>query len=99
MPKSDIQQAAKEHEYDKLPFTEIQVDKCNKITTEEANLLEVKTKEQSDCKLWHLERRDIITASRFGDICTATAASNYLSQWSSIFIPPKLLTGALKYGN
>ncbi len=98
MDKADIQQAAREHDYDVLPITQIQVDECNKITESEAQVLETLTREQSKNKMWFQARKYRVTASRFGEVCKATSARNYYGLSSTIFNPPLLHTKAVTYG-
>jgi putative phage-type endonuclease len=74
------------------------VDKGNKLTQEEANTLEEKTRNQSLSKIWFEARRNRITASNFGQVCKATEARNIPLLCETLYSPTPLHNPAISHG-
>lgn len=68
------------------------------VTEKEANVLEKKTQGQSKSLTWFDERKWRLTASRFGDICNATARRNMQKLCKSLLDCSKLNTPAILHG-
>ncbi|XP_067205374.1 uncharacterized protein [Linepithema humile] len=60
--------------------------------------IELETREQSECQLWHSLRRDMLTASNFGTVCRMRPTTSCASTIKSILYPPHIDTAAMKYG-
>ncbi|KAL4153878.1 hypothetical protein QTP88_001711 [Uroleucon formosanum] len=63
-----------ENDYEKLKL-EFMKNKIIK-NSDEIKLIEKSTKLQSECELWHKERRIRLTASNFGTICKLRPATS-----------------------
>ncbi|XP_041354664.1 uncharacterized protein LOC121372425 isoform X2 [Gigantopelta aegis] len=96
--KADIQTAANDHHYLALPLTEYWVDKSLHVTEVSARILEINTRGQAQCRLWHSERKWRITASRFGEICNATERRNRQRLCECIVFPTSLSTPPIIHG-
>ena len=70
----------------------------NKVTQEEADQIEQQTRDQVDSKQWNEQREWRLTASRFGEICKATARKDSLKLAESILYPPKFTSNATAHG-
>lgn len=85
----------KEFEEAKLDF----VNKNLKRTESELQELEERTREQADCPEWINERRQLLTASNFGEICrkrSTTKNANILKR--IMYNSHTLFTAATNYG-
>ncbi|XP_067203566.1 uncharacterized protein [Linepithema humile] len=60
--------------------------------------IELETRGQSDCELWHSLRREMLTASNFGTVCRMRPTTSCAATVKSILYPPHIDTVAMKYG-
>ena len=96
--KANIQAAALDHDYLKLPFTEYWVDNALSVTEADIKDIASKTTKQSASKQWYHHRRWRITASRFGEICKMTDRRNKKKLCQSFVAHSNLKSKAVIHG-
>ncbi|VDI43683.1 Hypothetical predicted protein, partial [Mytilus galloprovincialis] len=96
--KADIQAAAKDHDYCTMPLTEHWIDRANKVTQSDVDLIERSTRLQSCSPKWLEERRWRLTASTFGEICKVTSRRNTNKFCHSLFYGSNIQSKALSHG-
>ncbi|CAG2210544.1 unnamed protein product [Mytilus edulis] len=96
--KADIQAAAKDHDYCTMPLTEHWIDRANKVTQSDVDLIERSTRLQSCSPKWLEERRFRLTASTFGEICKVTSRRNTDKFCHSLFYGSNIQSKALSHG-
>lgn len=69
-----------------------------KKTVEELEKIEILSKTQSGCKLWHDERGKRITASNFGNVCKMLPKTSRKRLVEQIIYPKYLSTPAIMHG-
>ncbi len=74
------------------------MDADNRKTQEEAAALEEKTRDQAKSREWFSARKFRLTASRFGEICKATAAKDVPSLCASLTTTSNIQTRAILHG-
>lgn len=60
--------------------------------------IECDTRGQSECELWQLLRREMLTASNFGTVCRLRLTTSCAATVKNIIYPPSIDTAAMKYG-
>ena len=74
------------------------MDESNKLTVEEASVLQDRTVEQHKSRDWHSARAWRITSSRFGDIISSTSRRNIDKLCESLLHPPALCNPPVLHG-
>ncbi|VDI42211.1 Hypothetical predicted protein, partial [Mytilus galloprovincialis] len=90
--------AAKDHDYCTMPLTEHWIDRANKVTQSDVDLIERSTRLQSCSPKWLEERRFRLTASTFGEICKVTSRRNTDKFCHSLFYGSNIQSKALSHG-
>jgi len=60
--------------------------------------IERDTRGQSECELWQILRKEMLTASNFGVMCRMRATTSCATIVKNILFPPSIDTAAVKYG-
>jgi len=60
--------------------------------------IERDTRGQSECELWQILRKEMLTASNFGVVCRMRATTSCATTVKNILFPPSIDTAAVKYG-
>lgn len=60
--------------------------------------IELDTRDQNESELWLSLRREMLTASNFGNVCRLRPTTSCAATVKSILYPPSIDTAAMKYG-
>jgi len=81
-------------------YKQLEINHIEKLSenAENREKIERETRDQNECELWHLLRREMLTASNFGTVCRMRPTTSCAAIVKSILYPPQIDTAAMKYG-